>query len=114
MKSVEQIISVLEHAKERPGMYTLNSQEVDNVKNFLAGFQVACDTLGYGYGLRAASKVRTRRGWERWGSSAELVSQKTGMNMKDSGMSEQETVAELFAIEIECWREVPGVSTPPV
>jgi len=29
--------------------------------------------------------------------------------MKDSGMSDQEIVAELFAIEIECWREVPGV-----
>lgn len=108
MNSVEAIVFALEHAKERLGMY-MHPQDVKSVLGFLAGFQVSCRAFGYNYDGRIFEKVYTRRGWERRGSLVELVSQKTGLNMNDGGMSEQEIIAELFAIEIECWREVPGV-----
>ena len=110
MNSVAAIISRLEHAKERLPMYTSNGGRLDCARSFLDGFDTACVTLGCGYGKDTRNTVLNRRGWERRGSLAELVSRETGLNMKDSGMSEQEIITELFAIEIECWREVPGQS----
>jgi hypothetical protein len=111
MKPVEAIVSTLEHAQVRPAMFMHDAGRVETVESFLDGFDTACQTLGYSYSKQTFEVVFTRRGWKRFENRAELLSERIGKNMKDSGMSDAEIINELFAIQIECWK---SLLAPPV
>ena len=96
----------------RPGNYIIGDGKVGTVEHFLNGFNTACYALGHSYGRQNFETVIARRGWERHGSRAELLSKKTGKNIKDSGVSDAGVTGELFAIEIECWKSLLDTPAP--
>ena len=111
-QAVETIIAILEHAQARTAMFMHDADRVDVVKGFISGFNVAWRIMGYSISQEVYDAVITQRGWKRSGSRAELLSQKTNKNMKDSGMSDAEVIQELFAIEIDCWKITRGELQP--
>ena len=106
MTPVEGIVSTLEHAQRRPAMFMYDAGRVVVVTSFLSGFGTACSALGHSYSKQTFEAIFDQRGWKRFGNRAELLSKKTGKNMKDSGMSDAEIINELFSIEIECWKSL--------
>lgn len=112
-QAIETIIATLEHTQARPAMYMHNAQDLEAAQGFLDGFSTPCMRLGYGYGQKVQATIFTQRGWYRAENRAELLSQKTGKNMKESGMSDAEIIQELFAIEIDCWKTLRDSPTKP-
>ncbi len=106
MTPIEAIISTLDHALNRPGNFMLGDGKPATAEHFLSGFNTACHALGLSYGRQAFETVIAKRGWGRVGDRAELISALSGKSIKDTGTSDREIVAELFAIEIDCWKSV--------
>ena len=103
-EAIETIIATLEHAQARPVMFTSSAVSVEAMTSFINGFGLACLKLGYRYNRETYEAAFTQRGWCRFENRAEPLSEKSGKNMKDTGMSDNEIIHELFAIEIDCWK----------
>ena len=112
-QAIETIIATLEHAQARTAMFMHNADRVEVVNGFISGFNVAWRRMGYSISQEVYDAVFTQRGWYRFENRAELLSQKTGKNMKESGMSDAEIIQELFAIEIDCWKTLRDSPTKP-
>lgn len=112
MTPVGAIVLTLEHAHVRPAMFMHDAGRLEVVESFLSGFNAACTALGYSPSKETFEAVFTGRGWKRFENRAELLSEKTGKNRKDSGMSDAEIINELFAIEMECWKSLLNIPTP--
>jgi len=99
---VSQIISCLEGFRRRPQMYC-GRLEVEAAVQFLNGFQIgACAALGVDRDLSIREAVTTKRGW-RW-SAVHPARQ-----MIARGLSDEEVIAELAAIEIDFWTQLREV-----
>ena len=112
-QAIETIIATLEHAQARTAMFMHNADRVDVVEGFISGFNVAWRRMGQSISQEVYNAVFTQRGWYRFENRAELLSQKTGKNMKESGMSDTEIIQELFAIEIDCWKTLHDSPAKP-
>ena len=105
-QAIKIIIETLEHAQARTAMFMYNADRVDVVEGFISGFNVAWRRMGYSISQVVCDGVFAQRGWYRFENRAELLSMKTGKNMRDSSMTDAEIIHELFAIEIDCWRSL--------
>ncbi len=112
-ETIEIIIDTLEHAQARTAMFMHDADRVEVVNGFISGFNVAWRRMGYNISQVIYDAVFAQRGWYRFENRAELLSQKTKKNMKDSGMSDAEIIHELFAIEIDSWKTLRDSPAKP-
>jgi len=96
--TIAKLLLVLEHARERPGMYFSN---IDAADSFLRGFRIAANTcIGMNDLVhKFRGQVTIERGWV-WSSLPPWG------EMKQTGMSEQDVIKEMLTIEIEAWKRV--------
>lgn len=92
---VERIIEILRSARGRKAMY-LGTIDVPSADSFLYGFRVGCFACGRDLSLAVRERVTTAHGWE-WSARGPIE------EMRERGLSEEEIVDELFAIEISAW-----------
>lgn len=92
---IERIIEILRSARGRKAMY-LGTADVASAEDFLNGFQVGCFACGQDIPPEIRERVTTERGW-RWSAMGPIV------QMRERGLTEEEIIDELFAIEIEAW-----------
>lgn len=99
---IAKLLVILEHAKERPGMYFSNIETADS---FLRGFGTAVSVyLEVDEVYRIRVQVTNERGWPR--SSREPWDE-----MISTGMSEEQVIGEMLNIEIEVWKRVSKIIT---
>ena len=101
-EAIETIIDTLERVQIEPTLFMQGGDLPEVVDGYINGFEFACQELGYIY--KTYEVVIAQRGWKRFDDRVELLSQKTGENMKEGGMSDAEIIHELFAISIDCWK----------
>jgi hypothetical protein len=94
------IIEILRSARHRKAMY-LGTVDVPSAENFLNGFQVGCFACGQDIPLEIRERVTTARGWG-WSAKGPIE------EMRERGLTEEEIVDELFAIEIAAWEACNG------
>jgi hypothetical protein len=94
------IIEILRSARDRKAMY-LGTVDVPSAENFLNGFKVGCFACGRDVPLEVRERVTTKRGWV-WSAKSPIE------EMKEQGLTEEEIVDELFAIEIAAWEACNG------
>ena len=100
---VAEIIEVLESMRNRKSMYlrTIDTAAAENYRN---GFHLACWILGYDI-IRTErnyyEKVVTGRGWDYRAAEGLPLDE-----MKKSGLSDEQIVDEILAIEIDVWKSV--------
>jgi hypothetical protein len=94
------IIEILRSARHRKSMY-LGTVDVPSAVDFLNGFQVGCFACGQDVPLEIRERVTTARGWE-WSAKRPID------EMREQGLTEDEIVDELFAIEIAAWEACNG------
>jgi hypothetical protein len=94
------IIEILRSARDRKAMY-LGTVDVPSAENFLNGFKVGCFACGRDVPLEVRARVTTKRGWV-WSAKGPIE------EMRERGLTEEEIVDELFAIEIAAWEACNG------
>jgi hypothetical protein len=95
--SVDRVLEILRSARHRKSMY-LDSIELGAAVNFLNGFKVACFACGLEVPLKIQKQVTIERGW-KWNALGAIK------EMQEAGLSEEQVVDELFAIEISGWEK---------
>ena len=104
LTTLQQIITLLEHIRKRPGMY-LGPPSVDALVHFLPGFHAGCEIAGYRITHVPESAYHTiveARGWEH-------LANKPIAEMQARGMSELDIIEELLQIEIATWKATYNV-----
>ncbi|MHB1558572.1 MAG: hypothetical protein ACYC61_14035 [Isosphaeraceae bacterium] len=91
----ERILEILRSARSRKSMY-LGTVDVPSAETFLNGFLVGCFACGRDVPLEIREQVTIARGWT-W-SAARPIDE-----MRERGLTEEQVVDELFAIEIAAW-----------
>ncbi len=91
----ERILEILRSARSRKAMY-LGTVDVPSAECFLNGFVVGCFACGRDLPLEIHEQVTIARGWT-W-SAARPIDE-----MRERGLTEEQVVDELFAIEIAAW-----------
>jgi hypothetical protein len=94
------IIEILGNARSRKAMY-FGTVDVPSAEDFLNGFQVGCFACRRDIPLEVRERVTTARGWG-WSAKRPIE------EMRERGMTEEEIVDELFAIEISAWEACNG------
>ncbi len=94
---VSKLISVLEHALQRPLMYC---SDVSTLSSLLKGIQIGMDIcLGDTSEFKIRGQIITERGWT-WSSLLPWD------EMRQSGMDEMQIIHEMLTIEIIVWQRV--------
>lgn len=104
LATLQQIITLLEHIRKRPGMY-LGPPTVDALVHFLHGFHAGCKIAGYHVTHvpeSAYHAIVEARGWA-------FLANKPIAEMQARGMSEFEIIEELLQIEIATWKATYNV-----
>ncbi len=105
--SVENVIQLLVHIRERPGMYFLPIT-ADGYINWREGFDTGCAMRGLFIGERHSDdsfymQILTAHGWKD--SSFGPV-----IDMREHGLGEAEIITELLTMDIETWKRTYGVA----
>ncbi len=92
---VDRILEILRSARQRKPMYI---QPVDLVaaENFLTGFQIGCAACGLEVPHETREGVTIERGWP-WYAARPIK------EMREQGLTEEQIIDELFAMEITGW-----------
>lgn len=98
--SVGRILEILRSARQRKSMY-LGRTEVGTAETFLNGFKVGCFACGLEVPFKIQEQVTIERGW-KWNALGPIN------EMREAGLSEEQVVDELFAIEISGWEKCIG------
>jgi hypothetical protein len=92
---VDRILEILGSARERKPMY-LGTVDVASAESFLNGFLIGCFACGLEVPLEIQEQATIERGWP-WYASRPIP------EMRERGLSEEQIVDELFAIQIAAW-----------
>ncbi len=77
--------------------------DVAAAENFLNGFRIGCLACGLEVPLMIQEQVTVERGW-KWCATGPI------QEMQEAGLSEEQVIDELFAIEISGWEKCIGSS----
>jgi hypothetical protein len=97
---VDHILDILRSARQRKPMY-LQSVNIAAADNFLSGFKIGCFACGLEVPVEIRERVTIERGWQ-WYAALPIT------EMRERGLSEEQIVDELFAIEIAAWEKCKG------
>jgi hypothetical protein len=86
------LINLLNHIREKPGLYTGDGYEPEKIQVLLLGIRLCQNT--FGLEQPSYAEIAEKRGWRY---------QPRGLipEMKETGLSDQEIINELIEIEIE-------------
>lgn len=95
--ALSDLLVTLEHARSRPGMYATGIRDTGNL---LRGIQIAMHCcLGETNDFRIRGRLIIESGWT-WSSLPPWD------EMRQSGLSEEQVVDEMYRIEILTWQRV--------